>query len=141
MKTWPRPKTKLLKLVEIVPDMYPDLFFSGMSWKPLEITEKWVHRPAFFKDSFRTSSRGFQRVAEGDVIKWHTLRIQMHLFSNWSCDYIQDVIWFCNATYTQKGRWPYLCLLFSYYTPTYPYNEPNQMFIYIVINLVQPGKV
>ena len=26
MKTRPKPKTKLPKLVEIVPDMYPDLF-------------------------------------------------------------------------------------------------------------------
>ena len=31
MKTQPRPKTKLPKLVEIVPDMYPDLVFGGMS--------------------------------------------------------------------------------------------------------------
>ena len=31
MKTRPKPKTKLPKLVEIVPDMYPDLLFGDMS--------------------------------------------------------------------------------------------------------------
>ena len=31
MKTTPRPKTKLPKLAEIVPDMYPDLLFGDMS--------------------------------------------------------------------------------------------------------------
>ena len=31
VKTRPRPKTKLPKLVEIVPDMYPDLLFGDMS--------------------------------------------------------------------------------------------------------------
>ena len=31
MKIRPRPKTKLPKLVEIVPDMYPDLLFGDMS--------------------------------------------------------------------------------------------------------------
>ena len=30
VKTRPRPKTKLPKLVEIVPDMYPDLLFGDM---------------------------------------------------------------------------------------------------------------
>ena len=40
MKTRPRPITKLPKLVEIVPDMYPDLIFGDMSWKPLKISEK-----------------------------------------------------------------------------------------------------
>ena len=34
MKTRSRPKTKLPKLVEIVPDMYPDLIFGDMSLKP-----------------------------------------------------------------------------------------------------------
>ena len=33
MKTRPRPKTKLPKVVEIVPDMYPDLLFGDMSRK------------------------------------------------------------------------------------------------------------
>jgi len=45
VKTRPRPKQKLPKLVEIVPDMYPDLFFGDMSSKP--IIEKVVHRPFF----------------------------------------------------------------------------------------------
>ena len=40
LKTRPRPKTKLPKLVEIVPDMYPDVLFGDMSWKPLEISKK-----------------------------------------------------------------------------------------------------
>ena len=31
MKTRPTPKIKLPKLVEIVPDMYPDLLFGDMS--------------------------------------------------------------------------------------------------------------
>ena len=31
VKTKPRPKTKLAKLVEIVPNMYPDLLFGDMS--------------------------------------------------------------------------------------------------------------
>ena len=34
MKTRPRPKTKLPKLVKIVPEMYPDLLFGDMSKKP-----------------------------------------------------------------------------------------------------------
>ena len=32
VKTRARPKTKLPKLVEIVPDMYPDLFFLLLFW-------------------------------------------------------------------------------------------------------------
>ena len=31
MKTRPRPKTKLPKIVDIVPDMHPDLLFGDMS--------------------------------------------------------------------------------------------------------------
>ena len=45
----------------------------------------WVYRPVFFQGFIYTSK---QRVAEGDVIKWHTLRVQMHLFSDWSSDYV-----------------------------------------------------
>ena len=86
-----RPKIKLHKCVEFVSDMYPGLLFCDMFCKPLKNGEKVVHRTAFSKDSFLTPSRGWQRVAEGDVIKWHTLRIQMHLFSDRSCDYIQEV--------------------------------------------------
>ena len=37
------------------------------------------------------------------MIKWHTLRIQMYLFLHRFGDYIQDVTWFCNATYTQTA--------------------------------------
>ena len=52
MKTRPRPKSKLLNLVEFVPNMYPKLLFCDMSCKPLKINNKKVlHRPAFFKDS------------------------------------------------------------------------------------------
>ena len=54
MKTRPRPKTKLPKLVEIFPDMYQNLFFGDISWKPLKISEKGVHMPAFSKYSFIT---------------------------------------------------------------------------------------
>ena len=63
-------KTKLPKLVEIVWDMYPDLFFGEMSWKPLKISEKGVHRPVFSKYSFITPSRGWQWVAVGDMTNW-----------------------------------------------------------------------
>ena len=66
MKSRARPKTKLPKLVEMVPDMYPDLFFGDMFGKPLQISEKGVHRPAFFKYSCITPNRGWQSVAEGD---------------------------------------------------------------------------
>ena len=61
-----------------------------MSYKPLEISKKkkGVHGFVFSKDSFITPSRGRQRVAEGDMIKWYTLRIPMHLFSDRSGDYI-----------------------------------------------------
>ena len=38
MKTRPKPKTKLPKLMEIVPDMYPGLF-CDMSCKPFKISE------------------------------------------------------------------------------------------------------
>ena len=41
----------------------------------------------------------------------------MNQFSDLSIDFIQEVTWFCNSTYTQKGREPYLCFLFTYYTP------------------------
>ena len=91
MKTRPRPKTKLPKLVEIVPDMYPDLLFDNMSCNPLQISEKGVHRPVFSKYSFITPSRGWQRVAVGDMTNWHTLMVQMHLLCQRSGDYIQDV--------------------------------------------------
>ena len=80
-------------------------------------------------------------MAACDVIKWHTLRIQMHLILDRSGDYIQDVPRFCNSTYTQKGRRPYLCLLFSYDTQIKTDNEPNYIVIAIVINLLQSGKV
>ena len=79
VKTRPRPKTKLPKLVKIVPDMYPDLFFGDMSRKPLKVSEKLVHRPAFSKDLFITPNKGWQRVAEGDMTNWHTLMVQMQL--------------------------------------------------------------
>ena len=87
METRHRPKAKLPKHLEIVPDMYTDLLFCDMSYKPLKIRKKVVHRPAFFKDLFITPSRGWQRVEEGDVMKWHTQRIQMHLFLDRSSDY------------------------------------------------------
>ena len=91
MKIRPRPKTKLPTLVEIVCDMYPDLPFCDMSCKPSTIGEKVVHRPAFSNDLLITPSRGWQKVADGDGIKWHTLKIQIHLFFNRSGDSIQDV--------------------------------------------------
>ena len=47
MKTRPRPEKKLPKLVEIVPDMYPDLLFGDVSLKPSKNREKGVHMPAF----------------------------------------------------------------------------------------------
>ena len=127
MKSKRRPQTKLPKLVEIVSDMYPDHFFGDMSWKPLRFSEKGVHWPAFSNYSFITLSRGWHRVAQGDMTNWHT--------------FIQEVPWFCISTYTQKGRHPYLCLLFSYHSPLQIDNEPNQIFSAIVINLLQPGKV
>ena len=58
MKIRLTPQTKLPKLVESVPYMYPGLLFCDMSGKPLEISEKVVHRPAFSKDSLITPSRG-----------------------------------------------------------------------------------
>ena len=85
MKTRHRPKTKLSKLVEIVPDMDPDLIFCDMFCEPLKISEK----VASFFQGFIYNSK--QRVAEGDVIQWHTLRIKMPLFMDKSGDYIQDV--------------------------------------------------
>ena len=84
--------------------MYSDLVFSVLSCNPLKISEKVVHRPYFSKDSLITPSRGWQRLAEGDMIKWYTLRVQMKLFLNRSCDYIQDVTLFCNSTHTQKMK-------------------------------------
>ena len=141
MKTRPRPKTKLLKLVEIVPDMYPDLLFGDVSWNPLKISEKGVHRPAFSKYSFITPSRGWHRVAQGDMNNWRTVMVQMQLLCQRSGDYIQEVPWFCISMYTQKGRWPYICLLFSYRSPLQTDNEPNQICSAIVINLQEPGKV
>ena len=66
MKTRPSPKTKLPKLVESVPDMYSGLPFWDMSLKPLTISEKVFYLPAFSKDSLITTSRGWQRGAEGD---------------------------------------------------------------------------
>ena len=75
LKTRPRPKTKLPKLVEIVPDMYPDLLLKTFK----KISEKGVHRPAFSNYLFITPSRGWQRVAEGNMTNWHTLMVQMHM--------------------------------------------------------------
>ena len=135
MKTSPRAKTKLL--VEIVPDMYLDLFVCEMSWKPPKISEKGVHRPTFFlsKYSLITSSRGWQWVSVGDMTNWHTLMVQMKLLCQRSGDYIQDVTSFCNSMYTQKGRRSYHCLLFSYHSLLQTENEPNQIFSAIIINL------
>ena len=65
--------------MEIVQDMYPDLYFGDMSGKPCKISEKGVHRPAFSMYSFITPSRGWQRVVEGDMTECHTLMVQMHL--------------------------------------------------------------
>ena len=135
MKTRPKPPPKKPKHVKIVPDMNPDLIFGDMSWKPLNISEKRVHRPALSKYSFITPIRGWHRVAVGDMTNWHTLMVQIHLLCQRSGDYIQDVTWFCNSRYTQKGRWPYLCLLFSYHSHLQTDNEPNQMLSAIVINL------
>ena len=50
MKIRPRHKTKLPKLVEIVPDIYSDL--CDMSCKPLKISEKLVQLSAIFEDLF-----------------------------------------------------------------------------------------
>ena len=91
MKNRPRPKTKLPKLVEIVPDMYPDLLLGDISCKPLKISEKGVNKPAFSNYSFITPNRGWQWVAVGDMTNWHTLMVQMHLLCQRSGDYIQDV--------------------------------------------------
>ena len=102
MNIRPRPKTKLPKLVEIVLNMYPDLLFGDMSWKPLKISEKGVHRPSFSKYSFITPSRGWHRVAQGDVTSWHTLKVQMNLLYQQSGAYIQEQPWFCISMYTQK---------------------------------------
>ena len=60
----------------------------------LLISEKGVHRPAFSKYSFITPSRGWHRVAQGDMTNWHTLMVQMHLLCQRSGDYIQDVTLF-----------------------------------------------
>ena len=141
MKTRPRPKTKLPTLVEIVLDMYPDLLFGDMSGKPLKISEKGVHRPAFSKYSVITPSRGWQWVAVGDKTNWHTLMVHIHLLCQRSSDYIQDVTWFFNSTYTKKGRQSNICLLFSYHSPLQTDNYPSKILSAIVINLEHPGKV
>ena len=88
MQIRPRPKTKLPKLVEIGPDIYPDLLFvTGLVNLIFFLNcEKVVHRPPFFKDVLIIPSRGWKRVAEGDMIKWHTLRIQIYLLLNRSSD-------------------------------------------------------
>ena len=66
MKTRPTPKTKLAKLVKSVPDMYSGLPFWDVSLKPLTISEKVFYLPAFSQDLLITTSRGWQRGAEGD---------------------------------------------------------------------------
>ena len=71
--------------------MYPDLLICDMSRKPKKISEKLVHMPEFSKDLFITLNTGRQRVAVGDMIKWHTLRIQKHLVLDPSGNYIEDV--------------------------------------------------
>ena len=71
--------------------MYPDLLFGGMSLKPLKISEKRVHRPVFSKYSFINPSRGWHRVAQGDMTNGHTLMVQMHVLCQQSGDYIEDV--------------------------------------------------
>ena len=79
MKTRPRPKTKLPKLVEIVPNMYPDFFLVTC----LENLEKLVKNGftglLFSMYSFIALSRGWQRVAEGDMANCDTLMVRMHL--------------------------------------------------------------
>ena len=97
------------KLVEIVPDMYPDLLFWDMSFKPQKINEKVLHYLAFYKDSFLTPSRGLQRVAEGDVITWNTLSIKIHFFFIGPVTIFKT--WFCNSKYTQKWKTtlPFVC--------------------------------
>ena len=92
------------------------LIFFFLSCKLFKISEKWFTDLFFFEDLLITPSRGWQREAEGDMIKWHTLRIQRHLFLDRSSDYIQDLTWFCSSMYTMKGRQPHICLLFSYCT-------------------------
>ena len=80
--------------------MYPDLFLGDMSWKPLKISEKRVHRPAFSKYSFIPLRRGWQRVAQGEITNWHTFMVQIHLLCQQSDDYIQERPWFCISMYT-----------------------------------------
>ena len=63
-----------------VPNMYPNILICDMSGKPTIMCKKVVYQPAFSKDLFITPGRGWQRVAEGNVIKWHTLSIQMTYF-------------------------------------------------------------
>ena len=70
MKTRPRPQKKKPKLVEIVLEMYPDLFFGEMSQKPWKISEKGGSQACFFNVFIYNSK---QRVAEGDLTNWHTL--------------------------------------------------------------------
>ena len=92
--------------------MYSHLFFSDMSWKPLKISEKGVHRPAFSKYSLITPSRGWQRVT------WLTgipLWIKCTCCANSQVTKIQGVPWFCNSTYIQKGRRPNLCVFFLFH--------------------------
>ena len=59
--------------------MYSDfLFFVTRLVNLKKNNEKGFHLPAFSKDLINNSK---QRVAASDVIKWHTLTIQMHLMS------------------------------------------------------------
>ena len=56
------PKTKMPKLVEIVPDMYPNLLFPETSLIPL-IFFKVVQRFKFVKNQFIAQSSEWERVA------------------------------------------------------------------------------
>ena len=141
MKTRPRAKIKLPKLVEIVPDMYSDLLFGDMSWKPKKSVKTGFTGllfPSIHLLLQVEGCRGWQRVTLlTGIPSW----FKCTCCANGQVSKIQVVPWFCNSTYTQKGRRPYLCLLFSYHSPLQTGNLPNQIFSAIVINLQQPGKV
>ena len=93
MKTRHRPKTKLSKLVEIVPDMYPDLLFCDLFCEPLKISEK----VAGLFQGFIYNCK--QRVAVGDGIKWHTLNQGLFCHDQVSSGKILDFFSICDAIY------------------------------------------
>ena len=115
-------------------------FFARFLVNRLKSVKKWFSSILFFRGYIYNSK---QRVAEGDLINWHTLRIQMHLFLDKSDDYIQELTWFYNSAFTQKEHKKTTLPFFGIFILNTFINryEPNKMVFAIVINLLQPGNV